>query len=239
MGGIHDRMIRPLSLSKAVRDARARGQVPVIADIKPISPRDGGLLGGRSAGRLAQLLSTAGACALSVVTEAEHFGGSREILEEVAGATHLPVLRKDFFSGPEQIVESHAAGARAVLLIMATTSDTLAPVLYRFARELGMEVVVEIHTRDELQRALELEPTIIGINNRDIRDLERDSGDVRLTEELAPLVPDSILTISESALQSRDEIRRALEAGADAVLVGTAILRSPDPHAALLHLMHP
>jgi indole-3-glycerol phosphate synthase len=233
-------MTHHFPLSDAIRDAKAKGRAPVIADIKPISPRDGELLGNRSPARWAQLLSEAGACALSVVTETKHFGGSREILEEVVRATSLPVLRKDFFSEPEQIAESHEAGAGAVLLIMATTSDALASLLYQSARDLGMEVVVEIHCREELHRALKLNPTIIGINNRDILDLERDSGDVRVTEELAPLVPDPILTISESALHSREEVRRALQAGADGVLIGTAILQSSDPHTTLMHLLtHP
>jgi indole-3-glycerol phosphate synthase len=116
-----------------------------------------------------------------------------------------------------------------VLLILATTPDPLAAVLYRLARELGLEVVVEIHTRQELDRALALSPTIIGINNRDILSLETDSGDVRVTEELAPLVPRGIVKISESSLQTGEDIQRAIEAGADAVLVGTAILKADDP----------
>ena len=228
-----------LSLSSAVRGAKEKGRVPVIADIKPISPRDGNLLGKRSPIDLALVLEEAGACALSVVTESKHFGGSKEILEEVVRATSLPVLRKDFFSKPEEIAESYEAGASAVLLIMATTPDALAFKLYQHARELGMEVVVEIHCREELQRALELSPTVIGINNRNILELETDSGDVRVTEELAPLVPQPILTISESALQSRQEVRRALQAGADCVLIGTAILQSSDLRTCLTDLTHP
>jgi indole-3-glycerol phosphate synthase len=100
-----------------------------------------------------------------------------------------------------------------------------------------MEVVVEVHTREELTRALAIHPTIIGINNRDILKLERDSGDVGVTEELAPLVPDDIVKISESSLRTCGEIRRAIEAGADAVLVGTAILQSEDPTAYLAGLI--
>lgn len=228
-----------LPLSNAIRGAKEKGRVPVIADIKPISPRDGNLLGKRSPVDLARALAGAGACALSVVTEPKHFGGSKEILEEVARATSLPVLRKDFFSKPEQIAESHEAGASAVLLIMATTPDSLAFLLYQRARELGMEIVVEIHSREELQRALELNPTVIGINNRNILELETDSGDVRVTEELAPFVPQPILTISESALRSRQEVRRALQAGADCVLIGTAILQSSDLRGCLTELTHP
>jgi len=112
---------------------------------------------------------------------------------------------------------------------LATTPDPLASVLYRVARGLGLEAVVEIHTRKELERALALSPTIIGINNREILSLETDSGDVQVTEELAPLIPDGIVKISESSLQTAEDIQRAVEAGADAVLVGTAILKAGDP----------
>ena len=143
------------------------------------------------------------------------------------------MLRKDFFSAPEQIAESAAARAGAVLLIMATIPDPLASELYRETRRLGMEAVVEIHSGEELDRALALDPTIIGINNRNILELETDAGDVRVTEELAPLVPDSITTISESSLNTPEEVRRARRAGVDAVLIGTAILQAPDIGARL------
>jgi indole-3-glycerol phosphate synthase len=216
-------------LSAAILRAKRRRILPLVADIKPASPRDGELVGPRDAAELAQRLVEAGACALSVVTEPRSFGGSLRTLRRVCDAVKVPVLRKDFFSSAEQIEESQKQKAAAVLLILATTPDPLAAVLYRLARELGLEVVVEIHTRQELDRALALSPTIIGINNRDILSLETDSGDVRVTEELAPLVPRGIVKISESSLQTGEDIQRAIEAGADAVLVGTAILKADDP----------
>jgi len=222
-----------LPLSGAIISARERGIVPVIADIKPVSPRDGDLLSSKAPAELAHTLADAGACALSVVTEPRDFGGSCAMLAEVADAVSLPVLRKDFFSAPEQIAESAAARAGAVLLIMATIPDPLASELYRETRRLGMEAVVEIHSGEELDRALALDPTIIGINNRNILELETDAGDVRVTEELAPLVPDSITTISESSLNTPEEVRRARRAGVDAVLIGTAILQAPDIGARL------
>ncbi len=200
-----------------------------MADIKPASPRDGELVGARDAVELARTMVEAGACALSVVTEPKHFGGSLETLRRVCEAVKVPVLRKDFFSSPKQIEESKKQGAAAVLLILAMTPDPLASALYGLARELDLEVVVEIHTRQELERALGLSPTIIGINNRDILRLETDMGDVRVTEELAALVPDGIVRISESSLKTEEDIRRAIEAGADGVLVGTAILQAGDP----------
>ncbi len=223
--------------SAAIRQAKGRGTVPLVADIKPISPRDGNLVAGRDAAELARTLVAAGACALSVVTEPKHFGGSLETLARVCAAVKVPVLRKDFFQSVEQIDESKTQGASAVLIILATTPDPVAQVLRRRAREQGLEVVVEIHSRRELERALMLSPTIIGINNRDILRLEMDPGDVRVTEELAPLIPGEILKISESSLKTAEDIRRAVQGGADAVLVGTAILKAGDPAAFLSRLV--
>ena len=180
MGPVH--RVADAPLSRVIVGARERGAVPVMADIKPVSRRDGDLPGARRPADLARRLQEAGACALSVVTEAEHFGGSCAVLEEVADAVSLPVLRKDFLSAPDQIEASRAAGASAVLLILATTPDSLAASLYGCARELGLEAVVEIHTRKELDRALELDPTIIGINNRNILELEKDPGDVGIAD---------------------------------------------------------
>jgi indole-3-glycerol phosphate synthase len=217
------------SLSRAILRAKRQGSVPLIADIKPVSPRDGPLMGSRDPASVARRLVAAGACAISVVTEPVHFGGDLETLRAVCAAVPVPVLQKDFFLSADQIDASHACGAQAVLVILATTPDDLAFELCLRARERGLEAVVEIHTEKELERAMRLEPTIIGINNRDIRALERDAGDVRTTEAIAPLVANGIVTISESALLDESAIRRALRAGADAVLVGTAILQAPDP----------
>jgi indole-3-glycerol phosphate synthase len=219
----------PLSLSNAILQAKIRGEIPLIADIKPVSPRDGDLLHQRCAAELAHTLRAAGACALSVVTESKHFGGSLAVLAEVTKAVSLPVLRKDFVTSIQDVEASKTAGAAALLLILATTPPSQVSIIYQDAYEQGMEVVVEVHTRRELDRALALSPRIIGINNRDIRQLEKDPGDVRVTEELAPLVPEGIVTISESALLNSEDIARAIGAGADAVLVGTAILQSGDP----------
>ena len=230
-------MARGGPLSAAILGAKQQGILPLIADIKPASPRDGHLVGARDAAALARTLVGAGACALSVVTEPKYFGGSLETLRRVCEAAKVPVLRKDFFSSVEQLEESRKQGAAAVLLTLATIPHPLALVLYRRARELGLEVVVEVHNRSELERALALSPTIVGINNRDILAFETDPGDVQVTEELAPLIPEGIVRISESSLQTEDDIRRAVEAGADAVLVGTAILKAGDPGAFLSRLI--
>ncbi len=233
MGTVHRRIA---SLSKAILDAKNDHRVPVIVDIKPISPRDGNLLNQRTPAELAQLVEVNGACATSVVTESRHFGGSIDMLQAVTHSCGLPVLQKDFFSSIDQVDESHKAGAAAFLIILAMTSDEVAAELYERGRQLGMEAVVEIHTAEELKRALALKPTIIGINNRDISQLELDPGTVAVTETLAPLVPEDIVTISESALLSRDDVARAVRAGADAVLIGTAVLKGADLGATLADL---
>ena len=237
MGELHRNLSRDRILSRAIRKAKQQGVVPLLADIKPQSPRDGNLVKGKDPVGLARTLSRSGACALSVVTESTHFGGSLHLLRDVARAISLPVLRKDFISSLEQVEESKEAGAAAVLLILATTPESLVPMLYRRIQGLGMEAVVEIHTRRELDLALTLSPTLIGINNRDILRLEQDDGDVALTEELVPLVSKPILTISESSLNTQEDVRRAIQAGADAVLIGTAILQSGDPGARVKDLV--
>lgn len=236
---VHSRVNPNGFFSEAILKTKNQGNIPLIADIKPVSPRDGNLLGHRDPVALAQSLVQGGACALSVVTEADNFGGSLSLLSNITQTLNFPVLRKDFFSTLKQLNESKEAGAAAVLLTVATIPEAILSSLYLRVRELGMEAVVEIHTREELEWALALYPTIIGINNRDILALEKDKGDVRVTEELAPLVPDSIITISESSLLTSEDIHRALAAGADAVLVGTAILQAIDPVSRLNELLYP
>ena len=236
MGGLYRRRVSVGALSKAIGAAQRAGQVPVIADIKPVSPRDGDLLAGRRPADLAVALEAAGACALSVVTESRHFGGSCDTLAEVVGATALPVLRKDFIVDLAQLRETREAGAAAVLLIVATVPpDALGP-LFDAALDLGLEPLLEAHTEAELERALALSPTLIGINNRDIRRLETDPGDVSTTAALAPRVPEGVVIVSESALLTDGDVRRALSAGADAVLVGTMLLQAENPAARLAAL---
>lgn len=223
-------------LSSAILEARESGKVPLIADIKAISPRDGDLVRERDPHLLARSLVEGGACALSVVTESANFGGSLDLLRRVAGAVTVPVLRKDFITSPDQLDETLEAGSSAVLLTLATIPESLLAPIYRRARSLGLEAVLEVHTENELKVALALDPDIVGINNRDILSLERDSGDVRVTEKLAPLVPEGVVTLSESSLLTGEDVRRAFAAGVDAVLVGTAILQSGEPAARIADL---
>ena len=226
------------AFSRAILGAREKGRVPLVVDIKPVSPRDGSLVGSRDPATLAKILEQVGVCALSVVTEPEHFGGSLEMLREVTSSTSLPVLRKDFLRSPEDVDASLEAGAAAVLLTLSTVHELEVPGLYRRIYSLGMEPLVEVHTPAELQFALGLNPlpAIIGINNRDITRLEKDDGDVGVTESLAPLVPDGVAILSESAMLTPGDVARAFAAGAHGVLIGTAVLQAEDPAAIIAEL---
>ena len=161
------------------------------------------------------------------------------MLRDVASAVSLPVLRKDFLSGPGDVEASLEAGAAAVLLTLSTVDELEAPGLYRRILALGMEPLVEVHTAGELRVALGLTPSpgILGINNRDITRLETDGGDVGVTEALAPMVPEGVVILSESALLSAADVARAFAAGAHGVLVGTAVLQGRDPGARVRELM--
>jgi indole-3-glycerol phosphate synthase len=162
-----------------------------------------------------------------------------ELLRQVADAVSLPVLRKDFITTVAQVDETVEARAAAVLLTIATLKGSKAQDLYQRALSLGLEPLVEVHTVNELRFVcgFEPQPGIIGINNRDITTLERDGGGVGITEMLAPLVPEGVVILSESAILTADDARRAFEAGAHAVLVGTAILKNDDPAASINELV--
>jgi indole-3-glycerol phosphate synthase len=204
-------------------------KITVIPDIKSRSPQEGDLLGGRDPVEVAKALATAGAPALSVVTEPKYFGGSPKLLQRIVQATSLPVLRKDFINSRFQLQESAALGANAVLLIASMLEKEQLFKLVEHALMLGLEPLVETHNEGELIIANELELSIIGINNRNIVELELDDGSVSTTERLAGLVRPDVLVVSESSIAGPADARRAIEAGAHAVLVGTAILRAKDP----------
>lgn len=220
------------SFSAALKVRAAEGFVPVIADLKPFSPKEGDLFRGRDAAEIARALKEAGAPALSVVTEPEHFHGSLSLLRDVVRATGLPVLRKDFIRSRRDLEETAAAGAAAILLIVSMHTAQELLNLYKIALSLGLEPLVETHTASEMESAQQLGATLVGINNRDITRLEKDDGGVAATEALAFTDRRGGLLVSESGLYMPDDVRRALRSGADAVLIGTALLRAEDIQAA-------
>jgi indole-3-glycerol phosphate synthase len=224
-----------VSVKDSIRQRQAEGRLPVLSEIKVRSPKEGDLLRGRDPVALAQVMAGRPVAGISVVTEPDDFGGSLDLLRKVAAVVEVPVLRKDFVQDRAGLEEAVSAGAAAILLTVSMIERELFADLHDTAQELGLETLVEVHDAGEIEwvRVQELEPDILGINNRDIVRREVDDGDVSLTEDLVQFVPQGWLVLSESAIAGPDDARRAREAGADAVLVGTSILQAPDPGAAI------
>ncbi|HVS90239.1 MAG TPA: indole-3-glycerol phosphate synthase TrpC [Candidatus Acidoferrum sp.] len=220
-----------------VRDfsaALSRDGLNVLAELKPASPSHGVLREPFDPPALATALESAGAVALSVLTEAEFFRGSLKNLRDARKSVNLPVLRKDFIFDPWQVWETRANDADSLLLMVAVLQDAQLRDLIALGRELGMEPLVEVHTADELDRALAAGSRIIGVNNRDLKTL-----DVRVETsfELIARIPDNCIAISESGLRSHDDLRKLREAGFDAFLIGEHLMLAPDPAAALVQLL--
>jgi indole-3-glycerol phosphate synthase len=167
-----------------------------------------------------------GAAAISVLTEPEFFGGSMDDLRIVARSVQLPVLRKDFHIHESQLHEARTGGASAVLLIARALSPDELPRMMNVARELQLETLVEVRSESELERAIEAGAEIIGVNSRDLETLEVDE---RVPELLIPRVPPAVVAVWESGVRDADDVRRAADAGADAVLVGSALSTAKDP----------
>jgi len=203
----------------------------VIPDIKLRSPKEGELIGDRRPEQYALALVNAGAPAVSVVTEPKHFGGSLSLLESVVRAVEgrAPVLRKDFIQTADEIAASREAGASAVLLIAAQLDQSLLVELVAAAGECGIETVVEVHDAEELERVRTIAYDVLGVNNRDIVNLELDHGTIATSEALAEMIPDGAVWISESGIHTPEEARRAVDVGATGVLVGTELLKADDP----------
>ena len=216
---------------ESLRRCAQSGRVPVIPDFKMLSPSDGPLFQGRDVIADARAMEKAGAPALSVVTEPKQFGGSLEFLEQITKAVRIPVLRKDFVQSTSDLEETVRCGAKAVLLICSCMTQATLKELYHRSLELGLEPLVEAHSAEELHLAESLGAKLVGINNRDILTLECDGGTVSTTARLASAKPIGSFLISESGIQSADDVRIALQSGADAVLVGTAIWKDEDPFA--------
>ena len=204
------------SLSAAFADAEADGRVPLIAEVKPTSPTTDGEHDDDPVA-LAEEMVAGGASALSVLTEPDHFGGSPETLERVRAAVDVPVLRKDFVLDEAGL---DVVSADVILLIARFVGDDL-PDLVRAARERGFQVLVETHTEAELERAVAAGAEFIGVNNRDLAALEVD---LDTFGSVAPAAPESVTLIAESGITTREDVRRMRAAGADALLVGSAIM---------------
>jgi indole-3-glycerol phosphate synthase len=210
--------------------AALRGErLAIVAEMKARTPLMGRLSEDYSPGRLAAAYAAAGAAALSVLCQETSFGGRPEHLAEArAAAEGLPVMRKDFTVDEHQVVEARAYGADAVLLIVAALGAPRLRELLLLTRELGMEALVEAHDEAEVRAALEAGAGAVGVNHRDLTTFQVDIG---LTERLRPLVPGDVVYVAESGIHTAADARRMREAGADAILVGEALMRAPDPGA--------
>ena len=205
------------------------GKPPVIPDIKCKSPGEGDLMLGRDPVEIAKSLAAAGAPVISVVTERDHFGGTPELVRQIAQATSLPILRKDFIKTRDHLLESKEMGASGVLLISSIVEKEQLYKLIEEALTLDLEPLVETHSEEEIRVVKDLKLSFLGINNRNIIEWEMDEGTVNTTEKLGDFVPSGAFVLSESSIASPEDVQRAISAGAHGVLVGTAILRAQDP----------
>jgi indole-3-glycerol phosphate synthase len=215
--------------------ARA-GEINIISELKKASPSRGVIREEYAPAVLAASLEEAGAAALSVLTEEDFFSGSLGDLKEASRVTKIPILRKDFIVDPWQVWETRAAGADSFLLIAAVLHDAELRELLELGRTLKMEALVEVHSREELERVLGAGARIIGVNNRDLRDFQ-----VHLETSLglAELIPEACIAVSESGLRTHDDLVRLRGAGFDAFLIGEHVMQSADPAAALRALLVP
>jgi len=226
-----------LETAPAVRDCLPQlmsSEMSVIAEVKRSSPSKGTLASITDPAGLAAQYEEAGAQVVSVLTEQRRFGGTLADLDLVRKAIDLPILRKDFMVDEYQFYEARAHGADVVLLIVAALSKNQLEDYFHLSTELGMRSLIEVHTNDELERALEISPEIIGVNSRNLKTLEVDA---RAFAELIPQIPSTIARVAESGISTREEVVFAQECGATAILVGEALVRSGSPSVAINQLL--
>lgn len=222
------------SLAARLQSAPGAGRSNIIAEMKRASPSEGKLRPDLNPGELAREYTRAGAAAISILTEPRHFLGRDADLREARNATQLPILRKDFFIDPYQVYQSAVLGADVALLIMAALDLPLLRELYDAADGIGLEMIIEVHSPQELETALQFPKAIIGVNNRNLATLKTD---LDIAVALAPLIPEGRIAIAESGLKSRREIEFLMKLGYRGFLVGTSLLKAESPGAALKELI--
>ena len=219
----------PARVTRFVGALTGTRELSFIAECKRRSPSVGVLSAESSLAERAQSYADGGAAALSILTEEDHFQGRPTDLAEVQG-TGLPRLRKDFMLSVDMVVESVAMGADAILLLAVCLDDSQLKDMRDAARDLGLAVLLEVHDEAELERGLRVQPDCLGINARDLRTFEVD---LAVTERLLPMVPEGVVRVAESGIHRPEDALRMLRAGADAALVGEALMKSADPSATL------
>ncbi len=224
----------PRGFARRLSEAVALTGFGLIAEIKKASPSQGVIRPDFEPGALAQACQKGGAACLSVLTDAPYFKGSDQDLATARNAASLPVLRKDFTLDPYQVIEARALGADAILLVMAALEDAEARELANAAKELGMDVLAEVHDEAELDRALALDTALIGVNNRNLKTLEVD---LATTERLAARVPPGRDLVCESGLKSHGDLERMSKTGAQRFLVGSSLMSARNVAAATAILL--
>ncbi|GAA1695338.1 indole-3-glycerol phosphate synthase TrpC [Microcella alkalica] len=224
-----DALAAPAALD-ALEALAPSDRIKVIAEVKRASPSRGALAAIPDPAALAAEYAAGGASAISVLTEERRFGGSLDDLVAVRAAVSIPLLRKDFIAEPYQVLEARAAGADLVLLIVAALDDATLASLHALIVELGMTPLVETHDADEVRRAVDLGASLIGVNARNLSTFELDRD---LFGRIAPLIPDGTIRVAESAVLGVDDVIHYRRSGADAVLVGEALVTGGNPRAAL------
>lgn len=223
----------PRGFGEALEQTLNAGRAAVIAEVKKASPSQGVIRADFDPTSIARSYEAAGASCLSVLTDVDFFQGADAYLQQARAACSLPVLRKDFVIDPYQIYEARALGADCILLIVAALGDPLLNELADLGMDLGMDVLVEAHDANELERALQTSATLIGINNRNLRTFETS---LETTLDLRDQVGQDRILITESGIHRRDDVQRMRAAGVHAFLVGEAFMRAPDPGTALRDL---